>query len=380
MNSCINKLTKESMEILAGYEAFLNKAMPLRAAHRRDLHYAVRDLSKLLTSDRGGMKQSYWSTPRNLSAYLRFFLPWNLYRMATLLPSLSINLEDGDTILDVGCGPLTFVQALWISRPDLRNKKLTFICADVASKPMETGHGVFTAMAGKDSPWFIRRVRKPIEKILRESYGKMRLVVGANVLNEMRPAKGQTMEDRLFELATYMGNATTENGYVLSIEPGTRLGGKTIAMLREGLIEEDILPVAPCPHAEFCPMMERTESRTGGRGQLRSGWCHFTHPANAPKWLTDLSQRAGFERDGISLSFVLSSHKEPEYKAEVRVLSEPIRLPGKPQGRYACSAKGLALLHDAYSISSGSLIPITWPEQPKFDEKSGALEIPTRRD
>lgn len=353
------------MSMLENYEQILNKVMPLRAAHRRDLAFAVRDLSRELTSERKGMRTSYWSAPRNLSAYLRYFLPWNLYRLSWLLPTLPLHLNDGDTILDVGCGPLTLAQALWISRPELRTKKLTVICADVAPKPMEMGHSCFTQMAGKH-PWKIIRSKAPLEKALKQAYGSASLVAGVNVLNELRPGKGQTMEDRAYDLAGLFRDACTKDGTLLSVEPGTRLGGKVISMLREALLDEGFYPQAPCPHDEECPMLARENNN----------WCHFNFPANPPLWLHKLSTQARFERKNVSLSFLFASRTQPERTEEVRVLSEPIRLPHREEcARYACSDRGFTLLHKADKYYSGDLVPVSWLEEPRKDAKSGAWQV-----
>ena len=55
--------------------------MPLSRNHHADLPEAIRDLSAMLTYERGGLGRSYWSAPRYVSAYLRYFLPWNLVRL-----------------------------------------------------------------------------------------------------------------------------------------------------------------------------------------------------------------------------------------------------------------------------------------------------------
>ena len=64
--------------------------MPLNAARRRELPDACRDLSALLTTERDGLERPYWTSPRLTSAYLRYFLPWNLVRLTALLPGLPL--------------------------------------------------------------------------------------------------------------------------------------------------------------------------------------------------------------------------------------------------------------------------------------------------
>lgn len=370
MNNCLTLPAAPLREALAAYENSLRKVLPLKQAHRRELHYAVADLSRALTTERGGMKVNYWTTPRAASAYLHFYLPWNLYRLAWLLPNLALNLNDGDTVLDLGSGPLTLVQALWLARPDLRERKLTFVCSDIAPKPMETGRALFETLTGvaassPQSPWRIVLERAPLEKTLRNHFGKAKLVCGANVLNELRAGKGQSLEERLNELALAMSDACTEDGAVLFAEPGTRLGGKMISLLRLGLMEYNLFPQSPCPHDGDCPMLDAASG----------GWCHFNAPADsAPKWLMTLTNRARMERRNISLSFLHAARNKPACSADaVRILSDPIRLPDTPApARYACSMRGMALVHRAARLESGSLATVSWPDPPVTDAKSGA--------
>ncbi|MDR0376083.1 MAG: rRNA methyltransferase, partial [Treponema sp.] len=99
----------------------VDRIFPLPGQFRRALPSAIVELSRLLTNNRGSRTASYLGKPALLSAYLRYFLPWNVYRLCRLLPSLIPRLEPDDVIVDLGSGPLTFVIALWIAKPELRN-------------------------------------------------------------------------------------------------------------------------------------------------------------------------------------------------------------------------------------------------------------------
>ena len=66
----------------------LDRVMPMNGSQKRDLAMACRDLSALLTTERDGLSRPYWTSPRLTSAYLRYFLPWNLVRLSALLPGL----------------------------------------------------------------------------------------------------------------------------------------------------------------------------------------------------------------------------------------------------------------------------------------------------
>lgn len=463
-------------------------AFPVPAAHRRDLPYAVRDLSRLLTMERAELARSYWSAPRFLSAYLHYFLPWNLYRMAWLLPGLDLALRPGGRVLDLGSGPLTLPLALWCARPDLRGLPLTFVCADVAAKPMEIGRDILRRMAGDDSPWRIILQRDPLEKALarsgkngeRESFD---CIMAGNMLNELSPARNTPLEERLERLMEMAANRLAPEGRLLLVEPGTRLGGKLIALARRGALTHGLSPLAPCPHDGPCPMLESSRS---GPFPPYTGWCHFFHPAgDVPHALGDLARQARLEKDSLAVSCLLlrkpesgqggipapnaeqdglsvsgarredfsaqgnrSGHPLPDSRrgpsaskrpsapagrkdarlaalsddldelealyAEImaedaggparpkaaagrtvrgraaqgvgrpesgpaerlalRVISDMIRLPNEEEpGRYACCARGLALLLDAARVPSGAFTVVPCPEREERDPKTGAL-------
>ena len=132
--SLFPQLGAESMRLLEQLPAALEQVMPLKRRHREDLPAAVRDLSKLLTSERGGLSGGYLQTPRTLAAYAHYFLPWNIYRQARLFSGQWLRLPHKAVILDLGSGPLTTVLALWTARPDLRDKVMSFICVDHSRK------------------------------------------------------------------------------------------------------------------------------------------------------------------------------------------------------------------------------------------------------
>ena len=470
-------------------------AFPVPAAHRRDLPYAVRDLSRLLTLERAELARSYWSAPRFLSAYLHYFLPWNLYRMAWLLPGLDLDPRPGGRILDLGSGPLTLPLALWCARPDLRGLPLTFVCADVAAKPMEIGRDILRRLAGENSPWHIVLQRAPLEKALARpgkdgERGSFDCIMAGNMLNELSPARNTSLEERLERLMEMAAGRLAPGGRLLLVEPGTRLGGKLIALARKGALIHGLSPLSPCPHDGPCPMLESPRS-----GPSYTGWCHFFHPAgDVPRDLADLARQARLEKDSLAVSCLLlrkpesgrdgslfpdadrdgspasdarraalpdlngrkgrsapdnwrepsdskqapppagrkdarpaaladdldelealyaeimaedaggpaqskaaahsrAAHRRadrdavrpgaaPASRLAVRVISDMIRLPNEAEpGRYACCARGLALLLDAARVPSGAFTVVPCPEREERDPKTGALLLrrPTTR-
>ena len=166
----------------------LDKIIPMKPSHKKELPYACKDLSEYLTIDREFLSRPYWTSPRLLSAYFHFFMMWNLIRLTKLFPSLNFGtLPQQATFVDLGSGPLTLPIALWLSRKDLRTKKITFICCDIAPQPLQIGKTLFDELKknlAPDSPWQIKTIRTPNHKALRQLNENPFLITMGNVLNE----------------------------------------------------------------------------------------------------------------------------------------------------------------------------------------------------
>ena len=146
-------LSAETRNILEALPEALNKVWPLNAAHRRSLPEDVEQLSRLLTTERAGLARPYWSSPASISAYLYYFLPWNLVRLTRLLATLPLPdpraaaPQNGEALLiDVGSGPLTLPLALWLARPQWRSAPLQVLALDTSSQPLELGRALMHAV------------------------------------------------------------------------------------------------------------------------------------------------------------------------------------------------------------------------------------------
>lgn len=378
------RASRDFLTLLAGLPRHLDAAMPMRRQHRRELPGDIRQLSHLLTDERGDLRRDYLADPAALSAYLRYFLPWNIYRLGILFAGLALdpggdNPDKAATIIDLGTGPLTAPLALWMSRPRLRKRPLTFICVDRAPKPMRLGLDALNSLAaaqGGLAPWKVTLVKGPLDARLRE---KADLLIMANALNEvLHRGEGDLLEDA-DALAWHLASMLTPTGALCVVEPGVRPSAHLMAALRRGFLHHGLKPLAPCPHTEPCPM--------SGRGY--SAWCHFNFDAEAaPGWLKTLSDEARLPKDNVSLSFLNFSARgrrlEPEVGSSfVRAVSGPFELPDasgqRRFGQYACSERGLTLL----SVPKKHLVPLpgallqaVWPDAPARDAKSGALVLP----
>ncbi len=450
----------EDTKFFEKFRDALASVLPMKAAHRRDLPLAVINLSTLLTEERSGLARPYWAAPRFTAAYLHYFLPWNIIRLRSLFAGLKLSAPrpvgtEPPTLLDLGSGPLAVPLALWLAYPTWRDVPLNFICLDVSPQPLELGRAIFYALAGKDSPWRIitrkaalgalKRGSRPGHeakghsrrdtpddsgqpKFEREASSGYQYIFSANVLNEWLSARrggndageGGTFVERLGTLLGDIQPLLAKGGTALFVEPGTRLGGKTVVALREAALNAEfennddelddgyefdygesptkpsgvepaatLAPLAPCPHSAMCPMAHS------------KSWCHFTfRPRFTPAWLEQLSDSSGLAKTALSLSFMLLRKGEANIdggamrKSEAatnaagttpksavaqgrdmaRIISAPFAVPGLAgQARYACTARGLALIEDAENLPSGALLRVEFPAVPLRDKKSGAI-------
>ncbi len=372
----------ELLDGLAAMQRSLAKAYPLKTKHRAVLPGVIRQLSDYLTVNREDLPRDYMSRPDFLGAYLNYYLPWNIYRQGRLLMGLDLCLQPGARVVDLGAGPLTFLQALWLSRPGLRDQDLDYLAVDRSETALKTGRKLFAAMAA-GSQWQIRTDNQPVGQ---NRFKPADLLVMANFVNELdrapragRAVEGASREEQLLERWEVQ---VAPAGAILLIEPGVRDAGRFLSRIREAALVRGWSIPAPCPHSGDCPMP----------GLRSTPWCHFTFPTgDTPAWLSRLSDKAKLPKARASLSFLLLVRGEdPPVRIRpakspgrgagvVRVISEGFDLPNGKIGRYGCAEKGLILLENPRSEwgpAPGCEVTVGWPEKPRKDRKSGGLIVP----
>jgi ribosomal protein RSM22 (predicted rRNA methylase) len=376
-------LLPETRRLLDSVPALIDKTFPLPGRFRSALPANVAELSRLMTSARGERSLSYLGRPNVLSAYLRYFLPWNLYRLCRLLPGLDLNLAANETIIDLGCGPLTLTSALWISRPDLRDLPLEFRCIDHSGPALEAGKQFFAALVGSSCPWKLRTAREDIEHPA-SGEKPAALVSAVNVFNEaygnLPHSDTEGLKRKARHAARILHSLASASGSILVVEPGVPHSGQFISLLRSALLGHKRPPASPCTHAASCPMPGGFS--THGNKRSKNRWCHFAFETeDAPKALRRLSIAAGIPKERAVLSFLLAGPISPEKtageKPPVRIISDSFSLPQNLCGRYGCCGQGLVLLTgeklSVEKTASGALIDSALCENGQRDSKSGAL-------
>jgi hypothetical protein len=386
--------------------SLIDKLFPLPRRFRQGLPGDVAELSRLLTSARPERDAGYLGRPNLLSAYLRFFLPWNIFRLCRIFAvscepgrQNPLALNDGDAVTDLGSGPLTLPLALWIARPELRQRRLEFRCIDPSGPALEAGKKLFAALtkgakspagaAGSGGLWTIKTIRGPLETSVRGE--KAKLVTAVNVFNEVygkgSPGAGA---DRA---AALLVSLCAADGAIFAAEPGNPRGGAFIAALRAALLEKNRPPLWPCTHCGPCslPGTAGAAGRQGRASAGRSGggkakWCHFAFDTeDVPAELHRLSAAAGIPKERAVVSCLLAG---PAINApagdvngdvlRIRVVSDAFPLPGS-WGRYGCSEQGLVLVTgrqgELEKAASGTLLELALSKNEKRDRKTGALMV-----
>ena len=422
----------ESKKIIENFDEIVERARNLSGKQKVSLYGAIKNLSHQLTDDRNSRRLGYMNEAGYISAYISYFMWWNLVRMTRLFANLPkkafeplLNPEN-PVAIDVGSGTLTVVSALWLARPELRSKKITWYCMDLSQSALSAGEDLYLSIAAKtikggsgSSTAFVETRSKPASQVLSPQVGSLPIpslqpemepwkivrvkgafgtsikekadfVSCANVFNEIIQ-NNEMPTDFLAkkytnDILSYLKN---EDSSVLLVEPGDPHSARFISLMRDALIRRDYEPVAPCPHSQSCPMAGRTNGKTTNVYGKNAKWCNFAFDAeSAPAKLLKLSEKAGLAKERASLSFVISkksadsaktTKNQPGEKTFIRIASDFIRLPEiHKSGYYACSEFGMLLAIDESHIQpkNGELLQIKTPENlTERDKKSGAIII-----
>ena len=401
MTGLFPPLKNETRQILNRLPVIIDKAFPLPARFHAALPRNVAELSRLLTFEREDRSASYLGKPALLSAYLRYFLPWNIYRLSRLLASLPLELKPDDAINDLGAGPLTLAASLWVSRPEFRKIPLEFRCVDRTAAVLEAGKQFFHALAAattesSECPWTVKTIKGELKRngaLSVEIKGKpATLCTALNVYNELfwsfSPFDTEKIERFAEDQARLLLSLIESSGSILVVEPGIPRSGEFISLLRSNFIKKGSISLSPCTHQAPCPL-PGSKTGTGGKNK----WSHFAFDTkDAPDLLHKLSAAAKIPKERAVLSFILAGKNsalkqtanldQPELP--VRIISDSFSVPGLKEnnadkvnwGRYGCSKNGLVLVKGSKesleTSPSGSLEELSLING-LIDKKSGAL-------
>ncbi|MBR4323774.1 small ribosomal subunit Rsm22 family protein [Treponema sp.] len=429
-----NAIPEESRKIIQEFDKIVADVRGMSGKQKVSLYGAIKNLSHQLTDDRNSRRLGYMNSANYISAYINYFMWWNLVRLTRLFANLpktafeSLENSQNPVAIDVGSGTLTVVIALWLARPELRSKRITWYCMDLSQTALAAGENLYLSIAAKTikneegaglppashsvaptppsprgdapktplTPWNIVRVKGAFGTSIKE---KADFITCGNVFNEILQ-RNEMPTDFLAKKYTgeILSYIKSEESTVLLVEPGDPHSARFISLMRDALIRQNYVPVAPCPHIKSCPMAGRTNGKTTNAYGKNAKWCNFAFDTDsAPKNLLRLSEKAGLPKERAGLSFLVAKKtveseqdkkievaknavgKEGSEKTFIRIASDFIRLPDlHKSGYYACSEFGLLLAIDESHIQpkNGELLAIKKPDSlSNRDKKSGAIIV-----
>jgi ribosomal protein RSM22 (predicted rRNA methylase) len=131
------------------------------------------------------------------------------------------------------------------------------------------------------------------------------LVTLAYVLDELAPRDRGALIGRLWSLTRHA---------LLIVEPGTTAGWRRILDARTQLIAEGAHIIAPCPHAQACPIVE-------------TDWCHFAARV-ARSRIHRLAKEAEVPWEDEKFIYLAASRTQADHRAS-RVLDRPESATGR---------------------------------------------------
>ncbi len=396
----VKNIPEDAKKILNDFDRIVQTSFAANSRQLLLLPKQIRELSHQMTDERSSRRLGYMNDKAYLASYIRYFMWWNLVRLIRLFSNLDFSfLHDGSVCLDVGSGPLTVVTALWLSHPELRQKKLVWYTLDISQQAINLGEELYLSVAAKTlpspeaSPWQIMRVRGELGTPVKQ---KVDFITAANVFNEILQSKTEPPDFLAKKYSQSLFKYLDEEASILLIEPGVPKSARFISLMRDAFLRKGFSIVAPCPHAEYCPMDGRRQGQKGANGK----WCNFAFDTDdAPKRLLSLSKSAGIPKERAVLSFVLAGQtplgKQKDSETEspahdggekFRIVSDVIWLPGytpdgkRRAGHYACAARGftLAVNGTGTCVDSGDLVELdkkTPASRQQYDAKTGAVIV-----
>ena len=389
-------LSLQAKRILEAFPAILERILPLDSKKRAVLPQHIQALFHELTDERGKRSMQYLNDPVKRSAYIHYYLWWNLVRITKLVQHMQFPLEEQAVAADFGSGPLTFICALWIAKPELRKKHITWYCVDISQKALSFGEELFLTLCAHTeyarhsagATWHIKKVHGTFGTPLNE---KVSLFTEANMFNEIFWNSPLSLDEQAAKACAIITQYVHPHGAVLLIEPGIPLAGSFLSLMRTKLLKSGFSIEAPCPHESSCPLPGKQHAKSLDTAEVpiaHGKWCHFVFDtADSPHALLRLSEEAHLGKERASLSFLYCSHKEKKRTSTgsaVRICSNIIKIGDNRLGRYACSEKGFVLLtspaHQDSVLNkavSGSMIFVSEEKliNTTRDKKTGALII-----
>jgi SAM-dependent methyltransferase len=300
--------------------------------HKSPLAADVARLSALFTDERGQRRPTYMQDPALRRAYLGFFVPHNVARIAHLLLRAidegALPASGAPRVLDVGAGPLSGLLACWAVWGRLGPSS----AVDLSKAALDDGAALLKAVgADMDGLQLVdRSITAPPSSWL--PAGDVDVVIAANVLNEVGDPREPAPRLRLVHTLV---QSLSPHGRVLVVEPAMRVEARALMAVRDVVVDDGFASVlSPCRGARACPLLS-----------TRGDWCHGdVEWRDRPASYRAVEQATGLRKDTLSASHLLLARPEaPAPAAGLRVVGGIMRDTRGVERRYACGRELVTL-------------------------------------
>lgn len=205
----------------------------------QELVQTISQISKNFTSERENLAH-YLEDPRMVAAYTAFYMTTNIPKLDAIMLKLGafVNQMEGRDIVDIGCGPGTFLLAL---RQKYHQSDKQFIGIETSALMRKQALRLADGLG----------LKVVITEDIKNITVKDPLVIFGHSANEMGAKTALKYVQRL------------DAHSVLFIEPGTKQAFAPLMEIRESLLESSYDIQYPCPNNESCPMAKD-----------KNDWCH----------------------------------------------------------------------------------------------------------
>jgi ribosomal protein RSM22 (predicted rRNA methylase) len=239
--------------------------------------------------------EHFLQTPGDRLAYLAARFPATYTACAEVLLEVQKRMPGVriETLLDVGAGPGT---GMWAAQEMFSTlKSATLVERDRGL--IEIGKALAKG-ARCETKWQVVDLEKEWTPEPHD------LVLVSYAIGELPEKVGLSLIPRLWEAA---------RGLLVFIEPGTPKGFMRIRKIREALIALKAPLIAPCPHAESCPMKE-------------GDWCHFSGRLERSSFHRKI-KGGTLGHEDEKFSYIVAG-KSPALPIQGRILRHPLKRSG----------------------------------------------------
>lgn len=332
--------------------------------HVEKLSQLFNRLDEKNRDERGNARQErgldkYWkqsSNPANLRlAYLLYFMPCNLYRVASVWAELArlgyrwpahLGSHTSLKAIEFGAGPATGASGIAAGEAHAKagvptSGSWALLEQDRAVLKLGVNWSSRYFASQGFSDWSVRPFHKSIDfsaPLLPANAPKFNLWVMSYFLNELTETPAQ-IADRLLQA---WDAHLEEEGMVILVEPALKLQSRKLLEIRNELIarKSPMRVLLPCLGEQSCGALASPED-----------WCHEEVTWWRPPYLKKIDEMAGLDRKSLPFSYlvlaktarsveqVLPELKSSATKSRYRLVS-PSHKQGKDQEFFLCGEEG----------------------------------------